>query len=142
MTPVIHFASRQDAAEPVHHGPALCGAGKSTRTAGDQFVAGDWSFVSCRNCHRILRATNAREQGEEQDLDRRLRTFVLTRIRDDQQAWDLCWPLTDAYGAPGHMPPQGMDWSGFRDSSDAAIRRMATALGIGWRASWVQKEKD
>jgi hypothetical protein len=76
----------------------------------------------------------------DKELAAKLRTAVLTRIRDDPKAWDLCWPLTDAYGPVGHMPPQGMDWSGFRDSSDAAIVRMATALDIGWRVSI--KEKD
>lgn len=34
------------------------------------------------------------------------------------------WELQDGYGEPGVMPPQGWDWSGIRDSSPAAIKRM------------------
>jgi hypothetical protein len=34
------------------------------------------------------------------------------------------WALQDGYGEPGCMPPQGWDWSGIRDSSPAAIKRM------------------
>lgn len=34
------------------------------------------------------------------------------------------WELQDGYGEPGVMPSQGWDWSGIRDSSPAAIKRM------------------
>lgn len=34
------------------------------------------------------------------------------------------WALQDGYGEPGIDPPQGWDWSGIRDSSPAAIKRM------------------
>jgi hypothetical protein len=34
------------------------------------------------------------------------------------------WAASDGYGAPGTVPPQGYDWSGIRDSSDAAVREM------------------
>ena len=64
--PVIHFASRQDAHEHVHMGPAICGAGKAVRgREDDQYVAGDWANVTCRNCHRWLKGHNAREAAEE-----------------------------------------------------------------------------
>ena len=59
-----------------------------------------------------------------------LREAVLTKIHADGALWAACWPFTDAYGEPGYVPPQGLDWSGFRDSSDAAIKAMATAIGI------------
>lgn len=38
------------------------------------------------------------------------------------------WALQDGYGEPGYMPAQGYDWSGIRDSSPAAIARMAQAV--------------
>jgi hypothetical protein len=56
------------------------------------------------------------------------REAVLTEIYDNAELWELCWPLTDAYGEPGLVPPQGYDWSGFRDSSDEAIAAMAAVL--------------
>ena len=34
------------------------------------------------------------------------------------------WKLSDAYGPPGYVPPQGFDWSGIRDSSEEAIWKM------------------
>lgn len=40
------------------------------------------------------------------------------------------WELSDGYGIPGYVPPQGHDWSGIRDSSPAAMMRMAEALGL------------
>lgn len=56
------------------------------------------------------------------------------------------WALQDGYGEPGFTPPQGWDWSGIRDSSPAAKRRMVeavkAALGLVpkakgfWRGSW------
>jgi hypothetical protein len=60
----------------------------------------------------------------------KLRERVLTTIYDDDALWEKCWPYTDAYGPEGYMPPQGYDWSGFRDSSPAAIKRMAECLGL------------
>jgi hypothetical protein len=62
--PIIHFATRSDADERVHMGPALCGAGRAARTEHDQYVAGDWAFVSCKSCHRLLQAHNRREQEQ------------------------------------------------------------------------------
>jgi hypothetical protein len=38
------------------------------------------------------------------------------------------WALSDGYGAPGALPAQGYDWSGIRDSTPAAIERMAAVL--------------
>jgi hypothetical protein len=40
----------------------------------------------------------------------------------------LIYALADGYGEPGTIPPQGYDWSGVRDSTPAATRRMAAAL--------------
>ena len=68
--------------------------------------------------------------------DNLIRREVLKRIRDDDTLWAQLWPLTDAYGEPGLIPPQGYDWSGFRDSSDAAIAQMATAMHLVWRVSF------
>lgn len=34
------------------------------------------------------------------------------------------WARSDGYGEPGFVPPQGYDWSGIRDSSDAAVASM------------------
>jgi hypothetical protein len=34
------------------------------------------------------------------------------------------WALQDGYGEPGYVPDQGWDWSGIRDSSPAATKRM------------------
>jgi hypothetical protein len=45
------------------------------------------------------------------------------------------WRLQDGYGAPGATPPQGWDWSGIRDSSDAAKGRivgLVRAMLAGW----------
>ncbi len=56
------------------------------------------------------------------------RRTILTRIADDAALWALCWPYTDAYGVPGFVPPQGYDWSGFRDSSDGAVTQMQRAI--------------
>lgn len=68
--------------------------------------------------------------GFDTDAKRGLRTLVLNAIYGDSKLWVRLWKYTDAYGEPGYMPAQGYDWSGFRDSSYAAIRRMATALGV------------
>ena len=37
---------------------------------------------------------------------------------------EAIYALQDGYGAAGHVPPQGYDWSGIRDSSIGAIRAM------------------
>ena len=34
------------------------------------------------------------------------------------------WQRQDGYGIPGHVPSQGYDWSGIRDSSDVAWAEM------------------
>lgn len=46
----------------------------------------------------------------------------------DKAARALIYALADGYGEPGTIPPQGYDWSGVRDSTPAARRRMAAAL--------------
>lgn len=66
--PIVHFASRADAEERVHMGPALCKAGMAHRTEHEQYVAGNWAFVTCRSCHRLLAAHNAREDERERAL--------------------------------------------------------------------------
>lgn len=38
------------------------------------------------------------------------------------------WGETDAYGGRGHVPFQGWDWSGIRDSSAGAKREMAAVI--------------
>lgn len=42
---------------------------------------------------------------------------------DNELAYDL-WSVSDGYGEPGFVPPQGYDWSGIRDSSTEAIEAM------------------
>jgi hypothetical protein len=56
-------------------------------------------------------------EGSE-SLDEDLRNKIL----------GLTWCIQDGYGTPGHTPPQGWDWSGIRDSSDSAMRRMAAVI--------------
>ncbi len=43
----------------------------------------------------------------------------------------LIWLMQDGYGVPGYTPPQGYDWSGIRDSTDATIIAMYRALTRG-----------
>jgi hypothetical protein len=56
-------------------------------------------------------------------------TPALMRIRHvidegGQTAYRAFWRIQDGYGRPGVTPPQGIDWSGIRDSSDAAVAQM------------------
>lgn len=44
------------------------------------------------------------------------------------KAAEIAWSLQDGYGATGMTPPQGFDWSGIRDSSPAAVKRIHDAL--------------
>lgn len=61
---------------------------------------------------------------------------VRPMLKDLRRAWEtaspeafaILWSLSDGYGEPGLIPPQGYDWSGIRDSSPAAIRAMHRAL--------------
>lgn len=41
-----------------------------------------------------------------------------------ETAAERIWDEQDGYGEPGFVPVQGWDWSGIRDSTDAAITRM------------------
>jgi hypothetical protein len=49
-----------------------------------------------------------------------------------QKAWtsgkpkikETIWAESDSYGKPGHVPPQGHVWSGVRDSSTPAVKKM------------------
>lgn len=43
-------------------------------------------------------------------------------------AAEIAWALQDGYGVIGMDVPQGWDWSGIRDSSPAAIKRIHDAL--------------
>lgn len=36
----------------------------------------------------------------------------------------ICWEEQDGYGIRGHTPIQGWDWSGIRDSTPSAFRKM------------------
>lgn len=58
----IHFAASSAAAETVHAGPALCGAGYAARTERDQNVTAIFNDVTCRNCIRAVRASNRQEE--------------------------------------------------------------------------------
>jgi hypothetical protein len=60
------------------------------------------------------------------------RRKVLETIWGDKsgRSWGLCYPLTDAYGPRGYVPPQGEDWSAFRDSSPEAIADMGQKLNV------------
>jgi hypothetical protein len=46
------------------------------------------------------------------------------------EAYKAAWKHTDAYGEQGHIPPQGYDWSGFRDSSKESTARSANAIRV------------
>lgn len=48
----------------------------------------------------------------------------------DAQLRSTLWALQDGYGTAGLTPEQGYDWSGIRDSSPAAILRMAQAIAV------------
>jgi len=56
------------------------------------------------------------------------RVRILSAIQRDANLWAICWEFTDAYGEVGFVPTQGYDWSGFRDSSDAAVAQMGRAI--------------
>jgi hypothetical protein len=43
-------------------------------------------------------------------------------------ARQMLWSMQDGYGTPGATPPQGMDWSGVRDSTPGTVRAMWVAL--------------
>ena len=46
------------------------------------------------------------------------------------EAYRAAWAHTDAYGSLGHMPTQGYDWSGFRDSSKGSNANSANAIRV------------
>lgn len=48
------------------------------------------------------------------------------------RVWRQIWALSDGYGEPGYIPPQGYDWSGIRDSSPEAIKEMAMVAERWW----------
>ena len=47
----------------------------------------------------------------------------------DEQFYEI-YARSDGYGIEGLVPEQGYDWSGVRDSSPAAIYRIAEYLGL------------
>jgi hypothetical protein len=71
-----------------------------------------------------------RKQGFDTDAKLNLRARVLLAIRNRPDFDDRCWQYTDAYGEPGLVPPQGWDWSAYRDSSWPAIKAMADEIGF------------
>jgi len=58
----IHLGKHSDVAERVEMGAALCGAGEHSRTETEQYVTAIYDDVTCRNCIRIVRASNMREE--------------------------------------------------------------------------------
>lgn len=57
------------------------------------------------------------------------RSVVLNVAKSVQnQIMDATWSLQDGYGEPGFIPVQGWDWSGIRDSSDAAKVKMVSVV--------------
>lgn len=66
-----------------------------------------WDLI-VRLCHWSYKVIN---------LDRRQADAVYRAI----------WAESDGYGERGFIPAQGYDWSGIRDSSPAAVSRMAAA---------------
>jgi len=47
-----------------------------------------------------------------------------------KEAYKAAWHYTDAYGEMGYIPPQGYDWSGFRDSSKESNAKSANAIRV------------
>jgi hypothetical protein len=83
---------------------------KTTKTfTVDPVQANDWDLV-CYFCHWSYKV--------------KLPAPVVNK------AYKLAWEFTDAYGAPGFIPTQGYDWSGFRDSTDLAKKNSAKAIRI------------
>ena len=68
------------------------------------------------------------DNGFDTDDKIALRNEVLAKVYADGRLWAELWPLTDAYGVEGFIPPQGFDWSGFRDSTYAAILKMSAKI--------------
>lgn len=84
--PIIHFASSSDAEELAHNGPALCRAGMAHRTEREQVVSGNWEYVTCKTCHRLLKAHNEREDRKE------ARSFTFTQElhqRAEREGWGI-----------------------------------------------------
>ncbi len=50
------------------------------------------------------------------------------------ELYSIVWAESDGYGPKGYIPDQGYDWSGVRDSSDAAKKAMADAARKWWKA--------
>ena len=46
----------------------------------------------------------------------------------EEEVLRATWEKQDGYGEPGRTPVQGWDWSGIRDSTPRARRKMAQAI--------------
>jgi hypothetical protein len=55
-------------------------------------------------------------------------TNIPARVKEE--AYKEAWKHTDAYGEVGHIPCQGFDWSGFRDSSTESTAKSANAIRV------------
>ena len=61
----IHLGRSPATPEQLTTGEALCRAGWATRTEFDQTVTAIFDDVTCRNCIRIVRAENRREDAHK-----------------------------------------------------------------------------
>lgn len=96
----IHFGVRSDAQELVHAGPALCRAGRASRTEFDQQVSGDWENVTCSNCKRILAAKNRQEDAETAAVvDWSGMIYIVTpEVQEAMEAEGWCISDSDRHG--------------------------------------------
>lgn len=117
-------------------------------SVGDLVVFSDGSFALCEMAgfsisrlprtfewHSKVPGTST-EEFEVQGLDD-WKLIVVTNhysyvsslpdlVRDEIK--DRVWATQDGYGTPGFVPAQGWDWSGIRDSSEAAQKEMAALV--------------
>lgn len=75
----------------------------------DTVTTGDWDLI-CKFCHYSYK------------------TNLPSHIYN--QVYSYAWTYTDAYGGKGYIPPQGYDWSGFRDSSANSTKEVANAIRV------------
>lgn len=71
------------------------------------------------------------ESGFRTEKQREFRRRVLDAVYNGgDKIWERAWKMQDGYGTPGYTPPQGIDWSGIRDSSYYAIKRIASIVKV------------